>query len=186
MRKIIAAINITLDGFCDHTAGIVDDELHQHYNELLGQAGVILYGKTTYLLMESYWPDVVKRPTGNKPVDDFAVIIQNIPKIVFSSTLKNVDWENAMLAKGTIEEEVAELRQRPGKDILAGSRSIIVELANLNLIDEYQLTVHPVITGTGLALFDHIKSRMVLKHIKTKAFGSGVITLYYEPSAKKM
>jgi dihydrofolate reductase len=186
MRKIIAAINITLDGFCDHTSGIVDDDLHQHYDELLSQAGVILYGRITYLLMESYWPSIVKSPTGNKPADDFALIIQNIPKIVFSRTLQNVDWENAMLAKGTIEEEVTELRQKPGKDILAGSRSLIVELANLNLIDEYQLTVHPVITGTGLPLFDHIKSKMVLKLIKTKAFGSGAITLYYQPSAKKL
>ncbi len=85
MRKVIAAINMTIDGFCDHTAGIADDELHQHYNELLSKAGIQLYGRITYQLMESYWPSVVKNPTGNKPMDDFALLIQNIPKLVFFS-----------------------------------------------------------------------------------------------------
>jgi dihydrofolate reductase len=72
MRKVIAAINMTLDGFCDHTAGIADDELHQHYNKILSQADTLLYGRVTYQLMESYWPTLVKSPTGNKPVDELA------------------------------------------------------------------------------------------------------------------
>jgi len=83
MRKLIAAINMTLDGFCDHTAMIADDEIHQHYNELLSNADTLIYGRITYQLMESYWPTVVKNPTGNKPTDEFAVIIDNISKIVF-------------------------------------------------------------------------------------------------------
>ena len=102
MGKLIAAINMTLDGFCDHTALIADDEIHQHYNELLSNADTILYGRITYQLMESYWPTVVKNPTGNKPMDEFAVIIDNISKIVFSHTLKNVEWKNAKLAKKNI------------------------------------------------------------------------------------
>src|SRR5512140_1381280 len=106
MRKLIAAINMTLDGFCDHTAGIADDELHQHYNDLLLDAGAIIYGRITYQLMESYWPNIVKNPTGNRAIDEFAVIIQNIPKIVFSRTLANVEWENANLAQGDFKEEV--------------------------------------------------------------------------------
>jgi len=105
MRKLIAAINMTLDGFCDHTAMIADDELHQHYNELLSNAGTLLYGRITYQLMESYWPTVVKNPTGKKPTDEFAVLIDNIPKIVFSHTLKNVDWKNVKLAKGGIKKK---------------------------------------------------------------------------------
>ncbi len=92
MRKLIAAINMTLDGFCDHTAVIPDEEIHQHYNELLSNADTLLYGRITYQLMESYWPAVVKNPTGNKPMDEFAVLIDNISKIVFSRTLKNVDY----------------------------------------------------------------------------------------------
>jgi dihydrofolate reductase len=184
MRKVIAAINMTLDGFCDHTAGIADEELHQHYNELLIQAGAILYGRITYQLMESSWPDLVKNPTGNKPMDEFAVIIQNIPKIVFSHTLNNVEWENAKLAKGGIREEVLKLKQQQGKDILVGSPSLIVALTKLNLIDEYQLCVHPVIIGNGLPLFKNIDSSVILNLIKIKTFGSGVITLYYEPTKK--
>ncbi len=184
MRKLIAAINMTLDGFCDHTALIADDEIHQHYNELLRNADTLIYGRITYQLMESYWPTVVKNPTGNKPTDEFAVIIDDISKIVFSHTLKNVEWKNAKLAKGGIEEEVLELKQQAGKDILVGSRSLIVTLLNLNLIDEFQLCVQPIILGNGLPLFKNINDRINLKLLKTKTFSSGSITLYYEPTKK--
>jgi dihydrofolate reductase len=181
MRKLIAAINMTLDGFCDHTAMIADDELHEHYNELLSNAGALIYGRITYQLMESYWPSVVKDPTGNKPMDDFAVLIDTIPKIVFSHTLDHVEWKNSTLAKGGVDEEVLELKRQPGKDIFVGSPSLIVDLTNLNLIDEYQLCVHPVIVGDGLPLFKSINDRIVLKLVKTKTLGSGSIVLYYEP-----
>ena len=108
MRKLIAAINMTLDGFCEHTAITADDEIHQHYNELLSNADTLLYGRITYQLMESYWPSVVKNPTGIKPTDEFAVTIDNIPKIVFSRTLQHVEWKTAKLAKKDIKEEVQE------------------------------------------------------------------------------
>ena len=182
MRKLIAAINMTLDGFCDHTAIIADDELHQHYNELLSNADTLLYGRITYQLMESSWPTVVKNPTGNKPMDEFAVIIDNISKIVFSHTLKNVDWKNTKLKKEVIKEEVLELKQQAGKNILVGSPSLIVALTQLDLIDEYQLCVQPIILGNGLPLFKNINDRINLKLLKTKIFGSGAITLYYEPA----
>ena len=175
---------MTLDGFCDHTVMIADDELHQHYNELLSNADTLLYGRITYQLMESYWPTVVKNPTGKKPTDEFAVLIDNIPKIVFSHTLENVDWKNVKLAKGGIKEEVLELKQQAGKNILAGSPSLIVTLMQLDLIDEYQLCVQPIISGNGLRLFKNINDRINLNLIKTKIFGSGSITLYYEPAKK--
>jgi dihydrofolate reductase len=180
MRKLIAAINMTLDGFCDHTAGIADDELHQHYNELLKSADTVIWGRITYQLME-YWPTVVKNPTGNKPMDDFAVTIDNITKIVFSHTLKDVEWKNTRIAKRGIKEEVLALRQQPGKDILVGSPSLIVASMNLNLVDELQLCVHPVILGNGLPLFKNINNRINLKLLRTKTFGSGAVVLYYEP-----
>ncbi|MGI8952762.1 MAG: dihydrofolate reductase family protein [Chitinophagaceae bacterium] len=152
MRKLIAAINMTLDGFCDHTAMIADEEIHQHYNELLSSAGTVLYGRITYQLME-YWATVVKNPTGIKSMDEFAVTIDNIPKIVFSNTLKNVEWKTAKLAKRDIKEEVLELKQScngGSKDILVGSPSLIVALTNFNLIDEFQLCIQPIILGSGL------------------------------------
>ena len=184
MRNLIAAINMTLDGFCDHTAGIVDDELHQHYNELLLDAGAIIYGRITYQLMESSWPNIVKNPSGNKAMDEFAVIIQSIPKIVFSHTLTKIEWENAKLAHGNLKEEVLVLKKQQGKNILVGSPSLIVALTKLNLIDEYQLCVHPVIIGSGLPLFKNITTRVILKLLKTKTLGSGSIVLYYKPTKK--
>src|SRR5512138_2472723 len=138
MSKIIAAINMTLDGFCDHTAGIADDELHEHYNELLRSGGTLLYGRITYQLMESYWPSLVKNPSGSKPEDDFAVLIDNIPKIVFSRTLKNVSWKNTKLKKEIIKEEISELKHQADKNILVGSPGLIAAFTQLELIDEYQ------------------------------------------------
>jgi len=179
MRKLIAAMNMTLDGFCDHTAMIADDEIHQHYSELLGSAGILLYGRITYQLME-YWPTLIKNPYGNKSMDEFAVIMDNIPKVVFSHTLKSVEWKTARLAKRDLKEEVLELRQQPGKDILVGSPSLIVALSQLDLIDEYQLGVQPIVLGSGLPLFKNIRDRIDLKLLKTKSFGCGAVMLYYE------
>jgi len=181
MRKLIAAINMTLDGFCDHTAGIADEELHQHYNDLLRNADTLLYGRITYQLMESYWPSVVKNPTGNKPIDEFAVLIDNISKWVFSRTLRQVTWKNTTLKKEVIKEEILDLKRREGKNILVGSPTLIVTMAQLNLIDEYQLAVHPIILGRGLPLFKNIRDKINLTLLKTKTFGSGVVALYYEP-----
>ena len=184
MRKIIAAINMTLDGFCDHTAGLPDEEVHQHYTELLGQADLILYGRTTYQLME-FWRNLLENPSDEKSMNDFAIAIDEIPKIVFSHTLKDVEWDSARLSDQAIEEEVLELKQQSGKDILVGSRSLIIQLMKLNLIDEYQLCVHSVVAGSGLPLFENIKDRTIFKLIKTKTFSGGAVTLYYEPTNEK-
>lgn len=184
MRKVIAAINTTLDGVLDHTAGIPDDETHQYYADLLSNADTILFGRITYQLME-YWRTLLENPSDEKSMNDFAIAIDEIPKIVFSHTLENVDWKSAKLANRDIEEEVLELKQQSGKDILVGSRSLIIQLMELNLIDEYQLCVHPVIAGKGLLLFENIKERIVFKLIKTKAFKGGAVTLYYEPTNEK-
>ena len=181
MRKIIAAINMTLDGFCDHTAGIPDEEIHQHYAGLLGNADVILYGRITYQLMK-FWQTLLKNPSGEKSMDDFAIAIDRVPKIVFSHTLKNTEWDSAKLSNRTIEEEVLELKQQSGKAILVGSRSLIIQLMKLNLIDEYQFCVHPVVAGNGLPLFENINNSTTLKLIKTKTFGGGAVTLYYKPA----
>ena len=186
MGKLIAAINMTLDGFCDHTAGVADDELHQHYSELLRQSGAIVYGRVTYQLME-YWRTIVSNPTGNEALDEFALIMDKIPKIVFSRTLEQVDWESATVAKHDLKAQVLALKQSQegmNKDILVGSPSLIVGLTRLGLIDEYQLCVHPVILGSGLPLFKNIADQMLLKLLKTKTFSSGTVALYYEPIKK--
>lgn len=183
MTKVIAAMNMTLDGFCDHTAGIADDETHQHFTELLRGADAIIFGRITYQLME-YWKSVVENPTGNRSTDDFAAVIDNIQKIVYSRTLENVDWKNTELKKELVKEEILDIKQKTGKNILVGSPSLIVALTQLELIDEYQLVVQPIILGSGLPLFKNITDRIDLKLLKTKTFGCGAIALYYEPTKR--
>ena len=180
MRKIIAAINMTLDGYCDHTAILPDDELHQHYAGLLSNVQVILYGRITYQLM-GFWRTLVANPTGNKTMDEFAIAMDNTPKIVFSRTLENVDWHSATLARQSLEEVVAELKQQSGNDVFVGSPSLIVALTKLNLIDEYQLCIHPVIVGSGLPLFKDITDKKLLTLVKTTTLSGGAVILYYQP-----
>ena len=182
MAKLIAAMNMTLDGFCDHTSMIADDEVHQHYTELLRNADTVIYGRITYQLME-YWKSVVENPTGNKAMDEFAAAIDNISKIVYSHTLQHVDWKNTILKKGIIKEEILALKQsRNGgsKNIVVGSPGLIVALTQLDLIDEYQLGVQPTVLGSGLPLFKNIRDRVDLKLLKTKTFGCGAVMLYYK------
>lgn len=175
---------MTLDGFCDHTAIVPDEEIHQHYAELLDNAGAILYGRITYQLME-FWRTLAENPTGERSMDDFALVMDKTPKVVFSRTLKSVDWESAKLANRDIKEEVLELKRQSGKDIYVGSRSLIIHLLNINLLDELQLMVHPVIAKNGLPLFENIADRTVFKLVKTRTFSAEAITLYYEPTRNK-
>ncbi len=174
---------MTIDGFCDHTGILPDEEIHQHYKELLNDADAILYGRITYQLMQ-YWQALVKNPSGEKSMDDFAMAMDKVPKIVFSHSLKNTGWESARLSNQTPGEEVLRLKQQPGKNIFVGSRSLIIQLMKLNLVDELQLCVHPVIAGKGLPLFENINDRTILKLIKTKTFRGGAVILYYEPKSE--
>lgn len=172
---------MTLDGVFDHTASAPDQEIHKHYTDLIGSADVILYGRTTYQLMQ-YWQTLLKNPSGEKSADDFAIVIDKIRKIVFSHKLKNTKWDSAEISTKPIEELVSELKQQCGRDVLVGSRSLIMQLMKLNLIDEFQLCVHPVIAGKGMLLFENVKDRTIFKLKKTKNFMNGAITLYYEPA----
>lgn len=187
MKKVIAAMNMTLDGFCDHTSGVPDEEIHRHYADLLRSADTAIYGRITYQLME-FWRGVLDEPTGDQAMDDFAVAIDKTPKLVFSRTLKNVDWKSARLASRDPEEEVMALKQsgtQGDKAIFVCSPGLIVALTNLNLIDEYQICIHPVVAGSGLPLFKEISERIMLKLIKTKTFNGGAVLLYYEPIQNK-
>jgi len=174
-------MNMTLDGFCDHTSMTADDEIHDHYTELLRSADAIIYGRITYQLME-YWRSVVENPTSIKSMDDFAAAIDDIQKIVYSRTLESVDWRNTDLKREVNKEDILQLKALEGKDVLVGSPSLIVALTQLGLVDEFQLGVHPTVVGSGLQLFKNIKDRIDLKLLKTKAFGCGAVFLYYEPS----
>ena len=175
---------MTLDGICDHTAGIADEGLHQHYADLIDNAGVILYGRTTYQLMQ-YWRTLLRHPSGERSMDDFAIAIDKIQKLVFSNTLTDTGWDSATIAKRSLNEEIITLKQQSGKDILVGSRSLIIQLLNSDLIDELQICIHPVIEGKGLQLFDQMDDRLLLTLVNTKQLRSGAIVLYYDLASNK-
>ncbi len=181
MRKVIAAINMTVDGYCDHTAVDPDAEIHDHYTALLKNAGVILYGRITYQLME-FWRTIIEHPSGNRSMDEFAAVMNDTPKLVFSTQLKQTGWHSATLARQAPAEEVKELLQQPGKDIYVGSPSLINELTNQQLINEYQLCIHPVLAGAGKPLFSGLAGRTALMLTGSKTFKSGAIILYYAPA----
>lgn len=184
MRKVIAAINMTLDGICDHTVGVVDEKLHQHYTDLINGGGVILYGRTTFELMK-FWQTLEQDPSGKQSMDDFARAINKIPKIVFSTTLKDTQWDSAQISDKSPIQKVLELKQQSGENILVGSRSLIIDLLNHNLIDEFQICIHPIIEGKGLQLFDKITEQIFLKLVNTKILDSGVVIFYYHPIKEK-
>ena len=181
VRKLVFSINVTLDGVADHTVTIVDDELHEFFSGVLDNTGIMLFGRVTYQLMESYWPHAHRDPKATKSILDFADKFNAIPKIVFSRTLQRADWNNTRLIRDNMVEEVIRLKQQSGKDISIGSISIAQGFMRRDLIDEYWLLVHPVVVGRGRRLFDGLRDRVNLKLIDTKTLKSGVVALHYQP-----
>ena len=179
MRKVVFAINITIDGYCGHETGIADDELHAHFTGLLREADVEIFGRNTYQLMYPYWHDVAVNQSETKTVNEFAQAYDSIPKIVFSTTLKSVEWSNTTLLHSNLREEIVKLKQQPGKNIFIGGLNIASQVAQWNLIDEYHFVVHPIIAGKGPRLFES-GGEHSLKLVASKTFGSGVIALHYK------
>jgi len=180
MRKVIFAINNTIDGTADHTSVIADDELHDFYSNLLNEADVVLMGRKTYQLMEKFWPAVYDDPRSTKSMLRFADKYNPIKKIIFSRTLTEVKWENSQLAKKDLNGVVSELKKQKGKNIFAGSISIAEQLLKLNLIDEFRFVVHPIIAGKGTRLLEGFDQRRDLKLIDIKKFKSGAVALHYQ------
>lgn len=180
MRKTIFAINTTINGSVDHTVGIADDELHNFYTDLLNSVDVVLMGRKTYQLMESFWPFVHKDPGSTQSVLRFADKFNSIKKIVFSETLKEVKWQNSQLADRNLQEIISELKNQDGKNISAGSLSIALQLLKLDLIDEFWIAVHPIIAEKGPRLFDGMDVIKKLKLIDSKTLSSGVVFHHYQ------
>ncbi len=178
-------MHMSLDGFAaDPNHGLdflsYDKELEQYADELVKTVGSPVYGRTTYQLMESYWPTVLKNPNAGKHALEHAQWVENVPKIVFSKTLTEVTWNNTLLIKDNIAEEVKKLKQQPGKDlVIFGSPGLAATLMSLGLIDEYKLTVHPVILGSGISVFTSNTTKSTLKLLDSKTLKSGVVTLHY-------
>ena len=181
MRKVVFAINITTDGYCNHTDMIADDEVHEYHARLLRNANLLLFGRITYQLMVPYWPDVAKNKSETEATNEFARVFDSLDKVVFSTTLKHVEGNNARLLRADVAEEVLALKQQPGKDISIGSLSIASQLSDRGLIDEYRFVIHPVVAGKGPRLFETVKpqDRLQLDFIGSQTFQSGIVALHY-------
>ena len=180
MRKLVYAINVTLDGFANHEAAVADDELHEFYTGLLREADAVIYGRVIYELMASYWPFAADNPSSTPSEIEFANELNAIPKIVFSKTLAGVEWNNARLSKANAVEEVLKLKGQPGKDLLIGGLSLASTFVNFGLIDEYWFLIQPIVLGSGKPLFKDLHKKVPLKLIETKTFKSGVVVLHYQ------
>ncbi len=181
MRKLVLAINVSLDGFADHTVAVApDDEHHEFFSGLLDNTGIALFGRVTYELMAHAWPKISNDPSTTKSVREFAVKFNAIPKMVFSRTLGSADWNNTTLIRDDIVEAVRKLKQQDGKDLSIGGISVIRQLMKAGLIDEYWLVVHPVVVGKGRRLFEGLTDRINLTLVETRTFKSGMVALHYE------
>jgi dihydrofolate reductase len=181
MRNVIFAINLTLDGCCDHTKQSADDELLEHYTHLLREVDLLVYGRTTYELMVPYWPDVAKDPSEGKASVEFAKTFVSKKKVVFSQSLESAEDKNTKIVRTNLRDEILKLKQEPGKNILVGGVSVPSQLIELGLVDEYRFVVQPIIAGEGRRLMEDVslRERLKVKLADTKTLKSGSVALRY-------
>jgi dihydrofolate reductase len=182
MRNVIYAINITLDGCCDHTKFNPDEDLHEHYTHLLrDDADLLVYGRKTYQLMVPYWPDIAKSQSEPKADIEFAQAFDCLNKIVFSRSLDRAEDRNTKIVRSNLRDEILKLKQEPGKNILVGGVDVPSQLMELGLIDEYRLVVSPIIAGQGRRLFEgvNLPEKRRLRLVESKTFKSGSVALRY-------
>jgi dihydrofolate reductase len=183
MRKLIYAINLTIDGCCDHTKMIPEAEMFEFHTNLVRNADLFVYGRKTYQLMVPYWPDIAKNPSGETKADiEFAQAFDSIKKIiVFSKTLDKAEGKNTEIVRTNLKDEILKLKQEQGKYILTGGADIPSQLIQLGLVDEYHIVVHPVIAGEGRRLLEGIslQEKLQLKLVESKTFKSGTVALHY-------
>jgi dihydrofolate reductase len=159
---------------------IADEDLHRHAIENLGQADALLFGRVTYEMMEAGWRHPAQAGARPDWMESFARTIDAAKKYVVSSTLDRVDW-NAELVRGDLREAVQQLKRKPGSGLLVGGVTLPLALAELGLIDEYELVVHPRLVGHGPTLFAGLSKLVDLKLVSRLEFGSGAVAMRYEP-----
>jgi dihydrofolate reductase len=184
MRPLRYSINVTLDGCCDHRAGVTDEQLHRHAAKTLDRADALLFGRVTYEMMEEAWRSQAR--TGPTPewmepwMEPFGRTIDAAKKYVVSSTLDHVDW-NAELVRGDLGNAVQQLKRESGKGLFVGGVKLPLALAELGLIDEYEFVVHPRLAGHGPTLFAGLSKHLDLKLVDRLEFDSGAVAMRYEP-----
>lgn len=181
MRNLVYAINLTADGCCDHTKVIGSEEILEYYTDLLGDAGLLLYGRITYQLMVPYWPDVAKNPANAKAAIEFAQRFNSIDKVVFSTSIDNAEGKKARIVRSGLVEEILRLKKEEGKNIYVGGVALPSQLMALGLIDEYYIVVQPLIVGDGRRLFAGVslQEKLQLRLVDAKTFKSGIVALHY-------
>ena len=181
MRNVIYAINLTLDGCCDHTKFNPDEDTFEYFIHLLRDVDLLVYGRKTYQLMVPYWPHIAKSQSETKADIEFAQAFVSRKKVVFSRSLASAEDENTRIVRTNLRDEILKLKQEPGKDILVGGVDIPSQLVELGLVDEYRFVVAPIIAGEGRRLMEGIslRERLQLKLVESKIFESGCVALRY-------
>jgi dihydrofolate reductase len=180
MRKLIFAINTTLDGCVDHTKQSVDDEVLEYFTHLTREAGLQVFGRKTYQLMVPYWPDVLKDQSATKAEKEFARTFDSINKVVFSKSLDKAEG-NTRIVRTDLKDEILRLKQEQGKDIWTGGVAIPSQLIELGLVDEYRFVVQPILAGEGRRLMEGVSlpEKLQLKLVDSKILKSGCVALRY-------
>jgi dihydrofolate reductase len=181
MRNVIFAINLTLDGCCDHTKFNPDEGMLEHYTQLLREVDLLVYGRKTFQLMVPYWPDIAKSQSETKTDIEFAQTFVSKKKIVFSRSLDSAEDGNTRIVRANLRDEILKLKQEPGKHILVGGVDIPSQLIELGLVDEYRFVVAPTFAGEGRRLLEGVslRERLQLKLVESKIFKSGCVALRY-------
>jgi dihydrofolate reductase len=181
MRKLIFAINTTLDGCVDHTKQFADDETHEYFTQLLREVDLGVFGRKTYQLMVPFWPDVARNQSMDKASNEFARAFDSISKIVFSRSLDSADDRNTRIVRTNLRDEILKLKQEPGKNILVGGVDIPSQLMQLGLVDEFRFVVGPIVAGEGRRLLEGVSlpERLQLTFVDSKFFRSGCVALRY-------
>ena len=156
MRNVIFAINITLDGCCDHTKQCVDEEKLEYFTHLTREVDLQVFGRKTYQLMVPYWPDVLKNQSETKADTEFARAFVSTNKVVFSRSLDSVEDRNTRIVRGSLHDEILKLKQEQGQNILVGGVDIPSQLIELGLVDEYRFVVSPIVAGEGRRLLEGV------------------------------
>ena len=182
MRKIVAGVLLALDGVMEAPDQwhfpYLNDEMMTEIGAQIAASDAMLLGRVTYQEFAAFWPAA--------PGDDpFTAYMNNAPKYVVSTTLQTAEWNNSTLINGNVAEELARLKQQPGKDIsITGSATLVRSLLRDNLLDELRLMVHPVLVGSGKRLFTDGEDLKRLKLVESKTFSTGVLSLVYQPAAE--
>jgi len=181
MRKLIYAINISIDGCFDHTKMLPNEEIHEFWAQVVRDAGLLVYGRVTYQLMVPFWPDVAKNHSMSKTSNDFADAFDSVNKVVFSKSLDKVEDKKSRVVHTDLKDEILKLKQEPGKDMLVGGVDLPSQLIALGLVDEFLFVVNPIIAGGGRRLLDGISlpERLQLKMVDSKILTSGHVALRY-------